>query len=271
MKVYLCALAKNEHLYINEWAKHYLGIGFDKIFIFDNDDKGSPNIRDYIDKECLDKCRIINARGKHFKNIQGQFYTNFYNVEKDNFDWCLFCDIDEFLVGVKDIKAFLNQPQFRLYEQIRVKWKLYGDSGLITRDMNKGVMETFTEIAKYSLYRNLSGECNLKDQGKSFVKGQLKNVVFNSVHYADKNLRILTSCLPSGKPCHSGVAIEEDYSHEKVFLNHYMTKSLSEFVNQKMNRTDAVFDKRKLNIDYYWRINEKTKEKLDYLKSIGLE
>ena len=38
MKVYVCALAKNEHLYINEWVNHYVKLGVDKIFIFDNDD-----------------------------------------------------------------------------------------------------------------------------------------------------------------------------------------------------------------------------------------
>ena len=31
MQVVICAMAKNEHLYINEWVKHYLSIGFDKI------------------------------------------------------------------------------------------------------------------------------------------------------------------------------------------------------------------------------------------------
>ena len=270
MKVYLCALAKNEHLYINEWVNYYFRLGFDKIFIFDNDDKNSPNIKDYIDKDLLGMVRIINARGKHFKNIQGYYYTNFYNVEKDNFDYCLFCDIDEFLVGIDNIKKFLSKPCFGAYEQIRIKWKLYGDSDLIIRDMSKGVMETFTKPAKYSLHRNLIGECNLKDQGKSIVKGHLQGVIFDSVHYASRGNRILSECLPSGKLCQSGVGIVENYNNESVFINHYMTKSLSEFIQQKMNRTDAVFDKRTLDFNYYWRLNEKTQEKLDYIKDLGL-
>ena len=58
---------------------------------------------------------------------------------------------------------------------------------------------------------------------------------------------------------------------QKVFINHYMTKSLSEFVAQKMNRTDAVFDKRTLDFNYFWRINEKTQDKIDYLKDMGLD
>lgn len=76
--------------------------------------------------------------------------------------------------------------------------------------------------------------------------------------------------LPSGRVCNSGVEIKEDYSHEKVFLNHYMTKSLSEFVKQKVNRGDAVFANRKIDFWYYWRINKKTKAKERYLQDMGL-
>ena len=52
---------------------------------------------------------------------------------------------------------------------------------------------------------------------------------------------------------------------------HYMTKTLSEFVKQKLNRGDAVWENRAINLDYYWRINRKTQDKIDYLKNMGLE
>lgn len=54
-----------------------------------------------------------------------------------------------------------------------------------------------------------------------------------------------------------------------MFLNHYMTKSLSEFFKQKLNMTDAVFGDN-LGLNYFWRINKHTKAKEDYLKSVGL-
>lgn len=273
MRVVVCALAKNEHLYINEWVKHYLKLGFDKLFIFDNDDKESPHIKDYIDKNDLDKIRIINARGYHKNGMQGEFYTNFYNIECHNFDWCLFCDIDEFLVGVDNVKDFLSKPRFRYVQQIRVKWRLFGDNELIERDMNKSVMETFTKETYRTLSPDLQNEVKLYNQAKSFVHGGLTNVCFTSVHYAnnERTMRILPSILPSGRVCNSGVELKEDYSNETIFLNHYMTKSLSEFIKQKINRGDAVFGDRKINMNYYWRINTKTDEKIKYLKDLGLE
>lgn len=273
MKVYLCALAKNEHLYINEFVSHYIKLGVDKIFIFDNDDKQSPYIKDYIEEQYLPQVRIINARGLHKPKIQHEFYNNFYHVEKDNFDWCIFCDIDEFLVGVDNIKKFLSSPRFNIAQQIRIKWKLFGDDNLITRDTSKPLLGAFKKEVTETFSMDLQSPANLQIQGKSIIKGHLKDILIDSPHYAryGSRNRILISVLPSGKICNSTVAIKEDYSKETVFFHHYMTKSLSEFINQKMNRTDAVFGERILKLNYYWRINKKNKKKLEYLKNLGLE
>lgn len=273
MKVYLCCLAKNEHLYINEFVGHYFKLGVDKIFIFDNDDKDSPRIKDYIDSEYLPNIRIINARGVHRHHMQHEFYTNFYNIEKNNFDWCIFCDVDEFLMGVDNIKKFLSNKHFSYPSQIRIKWKLFGDDNIIKRDTTKPLLGAFKKEITSSLNLDLKTKGNLEIQGKSIVKGHLNNVMFDSPHYARySNVnRLLPSVLPSGKVCYSGIAIKEDYSKESVFFYHYMTKSLSEFVNQKMNRTDAVFGKRTLNVNYFWRINKPTKKKLEYLKGLGID
>jgi len=269
MRVVVCALAKNEHLYINEWIKHYIGLGVDTIYIYDNDELDSPYIKDYIDKDYLDKVVIKNIRGFKRDKLQHDIYTGFYNKYGKGFDWCIFCDIDEYLVGIKDVKEFLSKDCFKDVEQIRIRWKLYGDDNLVERDMTKGVQETFKKEVKKSLNRDLITKGNLEIQGKMIVKGGLEGVIIRSPHFASKHSRdnILKSVLPSGRPCNSKVAIEEDYSHENVFMNHYMTKTISEFVKQKMNRTDAVYGKRQLDLDYFWRINKKTKEKLDWLKA----
>ena len=273
MKVYVCAIAKNEHLYINEWVAHYVKLGVDKIYIYDNDDKGTPDIYKSIDRKYSKYLVFVNVRGQHFSNIQGTIYTQFYQMHKDMFDWCLFCDIDEFLTGVDNIKVFLNRPYIRNTYQVRVKWKLFGDDNLIERDMSKGVMETFKQEIKVAYTRDLKRQCDLPNQAKSIVKGHLSGIEFVSVHFAStsKYKQLLPSILPNGKVCKSGVALKESYDGIPIFLNHYMTKSLSEFVKQKLNRTDAVFGDRHLKLNYYWRINKKTKAKQKYLKDMGLE
>lgn len=272
MRVVLCCLAKNEHLYINDFVKWYVDLGFDTIYIYDNDELDSKPIRECIDENLMDHVVVKNIRGFRRDKLQHDIYTGFYAKYGKQFDWCLFCDVDEFLFGVDNIKDFLNNPKFNNFNQIRVKWKLFGDDDLIERDMSIPVYEAITHEIKETLNRNLVDKGNLESQGKSFVRGNLPNIIIRSPHFASNGYRdnTLKSCLPSGRVCNSYVAIKEDYSHESVFLNHYMTKTLSEFVNQKMNRTDAVFVDLQIKLDYYWRVNKKTPQKLEWLKERGL-
>lgn len=272
MEVVVCAMAKNEHRYINEWAEHYINLGVDKIYIYDNDDIDKPYIGNFISSKFLNKCVIKNIRGQQRPKLQHDIYTGFYIKYGKTFDWCLFCDIDEFLFGITDFHSWLMQPQFQNAKQIRVKWKLFGDDNLVQRDLNKKVVDSFHIEVTKTLNRNLIDKGNLEKQGKMLVRGGLENVIIRSPHFASINTRdnIIPSILPSGKPSFSKVVIEEDYSNENVYLHHYMTKTLSEFVEQKLKRTDAVFGNT-IALDYFWRINEKTEEKVVYLKNMGLE
>lgn len=253
MQVELCAIAKNEHDYINEWVKHYSKLGFDKITIYDNDNLDSEFIGNYIDKELLTKVNIINVRGIHKKFFQHECYNNFYKNNK--FDWCFFCDIDEYLFGIKNIKEFLSKECFKNYNQIRVKWMLFGDDDMITRDMSKGVYGSF----KKPIINN-----RLSNQSKAFIRGGL-NIKIHSCHFVNN----LSSCLPNGKQCQSNIIELNNYFDQSVYLFHYMTKTLSEFVKQKLNRGDAVWEDRAIDMGYYWQINKKTTTKIEYLKNMG--
>lgn len=269
MRVVICAIAKNEHLYINDWVKWHLNLCFDHIYIYDNDDPESSYIGNYINKKYADKVTIRNVRGLKRRYMQHDIYTGFYWKYKNTFDYCLFCDIDEFLNGVDNVKDWLSTMSAK---QIRIKWRLFGDDGLIERDMSKPVYEIFSHEITKSWSNDLQRKNNLERQAKFILKGGMGNVYINSCHFGSfGNIsEPMQSVLPSGKPCNSKVAIDENYSQETIYLNHYMTKSLSEFIKQKLNRNDAVFNQR-LRIDYYWRINKKTKAKINYLKNLGLD
>ena len=132
MRVWVCALAKNEHKYINEWVKHYIDMKVSHIVIYDNDDiDESKNIADFIDNRYKKYVEIINIRGYHEKNLQARIYTDFYNRYNKQFDWCCFFDIDEFLTGVSNIQLWLSDIKLFRAKQIRVKWRLFGDDEII--------------------------------------------------------------------------------------------------------------------------------------------
>lgn len=257
MQVVVCAIAKNEHKYINDWVKHYINLGFDTIFLYDNDDKDKPYIGNFIDKEYKDKVKIINIRGMKKQFLQHETYNMCYSANKNKVDWFLFVDIDEYLVGIDNIKVFLSQPKFSKYNQIRIKWRLFGDDNAIERDTNIPV--------KY-FFKNVIKDNRLSNQSKALVRGRLY-IHINSCHY----VKYLKSCLPSGNVCNNTAIDLKNYQGETIFINHYMTKTLSEFIEQKLGRGDAVWSNRSIDLDYFFRINAKTPEKEEYLKNLGLE
>lgn len=263
----VCAIAKNENRYINDWVNYYIGLGIDHIYLFDNNDKSTEYVGNYIDK--IDKVTVINVNNIHEQSFQLTCYNNFYERYNRQFKWAMFIDIDEFLTGVSDINAFLAQSKFAQYEMIRIKWKIFGDDNKLSRDLSIPVYKAIQkEIVDHKFSNN----------GKCIVRGGLVGVNVGSCHFAFRgtrcegmkaegpDLKPLVGCLPSGKPCNSRIAITEDYSAETVFLNHYMTKTLTEFISQKLGRGDAVFAKRQTTFDYYWKVNEKTEEKLKFIE-----
>lgn len=271
-RYWVCVIAKKEHLYINEFVKYYVDLGFGKIVIYDNDELSEKRIETFIDRKYHKYIKVISIRGLKEDRLQQKIYTKFYNENKYLFDWCLFCDVDEYLVGINKIEDMFDELDTSNIDQIRIKWRLFGDDNLIERDMSKTLIETFTQVKTKSLNRNLIDKGTLENQGKCMVKGGLQRVVFTSAHFCSYVLRnnIAMSSLPSGRSCNSKVVIKEDYSNETIYLNHYMTKSLKEFINQKLNRHD-LYDNNPLSFNYFWRINDKTQEKLDYIRSLGFK
>lgn len=256
--VVLCAIAKNENDYINEWVNHHLRLGIAHIFIYDNNDSTAEDVANRINNK--DKVTIIRYNDKHFQDMQTTVYTEFYQKYNFRFNWVGFLDVDEFLDGIDDVNIFFNQPKFKNFNQIRIKWKLFGDDGYIDRDRSIPVFEFF----KKPILGNIKS-----DESKCFIRGGMPEPLIHKTHYVinDKNI-MWKSCLPSGTPSLiRDWSIHEDYSKETVFINHYMTKTLAEFIEQKSGRGDVVHHDRILNLDYYWQINEKTEEKINWLKS----
>ena len=119
----ICTCAKNEANYILEWVNYHLKLGFDHIYIHNNDDDQT------ILKELLgdnNKVTLIDYSGK--KAFQVKMIENFYVTGK--FKWCAFIDCDEFITlnGFNNIKDYINKfPED--CQQICLNWLCYGSNG----------------------------------------------------------------------------------------------------------------------------------------------
>lgn len=273
MKICVCCIGRQENHYINEFINHYLSLGVDKIFIYDNNYDGEEHFEDVIPSELLnDKVDIINYR--NLSKCQLKSYQDCYDKHNQEYDWFLFIDCDEYLYmeGFVNIKDFLKQEKFKNYELIHINWMVYGDNNLVTYE-DKPLYERFKE-PRLPLDWKRNENVNIPENNliKSIVKGDLKGLKWQATPHTPHGL--FKCCGASGikTQCYS-YFLPFDFSY--AYFKHYTTKTIEEWINIKVKRgfPDGNKDFYKYNnpILEFFKVNEITKEKIEYVKNIGLD
>ena len=179
IKICLCAIAKQENNYIREFVNHYIKIGVDKIFIYDNNnikgEKFENLLSDYINSKLV---KIFNRRGKF--HSQFSIYQNCYQKNYKRYNWLIFYDIDEFifLKNYSNIKDFLNEKKFEKCKSIYLNWKIHTDNDLLYY-ANKSLHERFPKT-----YLN-----NNFCIGKTIIRGNIRKIRIRSTHRLDKKIQ----------------------------------------------------------------------------------
>ena len=255
-KVCLCTVGKLENLYVKEYISHYIKLGLDKIFIYDNNEEKGERFEDVI-KEYIERgfVEIINFRG--ILNPQLNAYQDCLNKNYNKYNFLLFYDMDEFIY-LKDfgnIKYFLNQKKFIKCQTIQLNMYFHGDNNLLNYD-NRALSQRFKKKIKRPVVAL-----------KSILKGNIK-IKIDCVHNINNNLK---SCNALGKINNKEkikiFTINPDYKF--YYIDHFCFKSTEEFVN-KLNRGSAFYgydNKIKLKkIDWYFGINELSLQKINYIE-----
>lgn len=138
-KTALVAIAKDEDRYIDEWIEYNLKIGFDDIFIYQNDWRYSGCCKD-------PRVHFLVADGYR---VQIDCYRKFIKEKHSEYGWAAFFDVDEFLYvnGGKPIGQTLKDFEDR--DAIAVSWRVFGDSGILSDNGSRGVLERFRHRGKF--------------------------------------------------------------------------------------------------------------------------
>ena len=140
----VCLLIKDETQYLREWADHYLEIGFEHIYIYDNGSKIPVRnaVKEWYSPEILSKITVIDF-AEHYEDLQTECYNHFLQNYGAQTRWVLFADSDEFLriVNGDDINSFLQTKED--YTVIHVDFIEYGADGQVNQE-DKPVQERFT-------------------------------------------------------------------------------------------------------------------------------
>lgn len=242
LKIALCAIAKNENLYIREWVEWYKNLGISKIFLYDNNaidgERFEDVISDYINNGYVE---VINVRGAEKGcvydttglNLQPKCYIECYEQKVNDFDWICFFDIDEFLAfkGNWNLFNFLNQSVFTDTNTILVPWTHYDDNDLYDYDI-RPVTRRFTRLSKHGFH----GVKSIVRTKKHIYEKTMENLIHcfklttGDIKFSDGNCVNYTNI-------HNWYTMS-DMQHNlcPVVLNHYKTKSISEYLVRHLNR-----------------------------------
>jgi len=201
MRVALVCIAKNEDKYIKEWVEYHLKLGFDDVFVYQNDWRLLENINN------LHKLELDG------KKQQKKAYNLFIEHYKSSYDWAAFFDVDEFLVlkKHKNIKDFISD--YSEYPSIGVNWVFFGNNGHTKVDGDYSVVKRFTK-------RQSTVDTHIK----SIVKLN-KGVLFNEVHHPN------TFWVNTNQEKHKS-SFTKVGNDEVAQLNHYFCKTEEEFIEK---------------------------------------
>lgn len=272
MNVYICAILKLENHYIREWVEYYKSLGFDKVILYDNNDVDGETLYDVIGDFIDDGYVIVNNYRGIGSHINGRFtqdvcYFDCYKTYSNECDWIAFFDIDEFLVlhTCDNIHDFLSQSLFDNFQSIKINWLMFDDNDIVESNGNYNLVNRFTRF------------CDVKNDNTTQVKSIIRTKQdIRAINCHGKTLPELNFCNVDGiktdyKPNkRSGENILND-SYVNAQLNHYRLKTIQEFIDIRIKRGDMAGDaaKHKTTIDYFFMFNNKTEDKILFLKNRG--
>lgn len=267
MDCVICAIAKLENRYIDEWISYHIELGFSHIYIYDNNDCDGENINDVIaNKTYSNKVTVFDIRGK--RQMQKLVYQDFY--EKGIFDWCAFIDIDEFITfsnssSVHNIEEYLSTKSD--WNAIHVNWLCYGDCG--KKRMTKApVISRFkrpkTPISFFYSYYDIPENEHIKSIIK---KGLPLNWTIDSESFQSNPhtpFGLTNICNPVGMKLENKPFAKINY--DILFIRHYTTKTIEEYLD-KVRRQCADCDNNHFySFTKFFRINKPSIRKLIWIK-----
>lgn len=263
MKVCICAIAKEENVYLREWVEWHKNIGISKIFLYDNNDEDGERfedvINDYVESGFV---QIISClRGINYGNRQMFAYNDFYKSEESlEYDWVAFIDIDEYInTNGIHINTVLSKDLYKNFDVIKLYWKYFGDNNIVRVNNTYSVRERF-ETAKSEVKKISKSIVRLnKNIGLILVHNPYDEVPTCDEH-GRKVPHICGEMLPGVKP-----------TADIIWIDHFRYKTIEEFVKKMTRGVPRIGVSEYLTLDDFFKFNEKTPEKIEYLKSIGIE
>jgi Glycosyl transferase family 2 len=246
-KAAICAVARNEEAYIDEWVDYYFAIGFDIAYIVDNADGRKAALRPWYD----DKVAHNGTQNKQLIHIPGAKRPRqreaYQMCAKELVKlpvppkWVAFFDIDEYLV-LKNKKHTCVTDMLQEHLKagaLSINWRFFGSSG-------HPVYQPLP-VTKRFQYRFEDDFSNQEYPVSTVGLLRPNDLVKSIVHLPDLDLSKKMFRHPhvaflKGNHTHrntAGQVVKKYTNHHRnvdvAVLHHYASKSLAEFRFRKEN------------------------------------
>ena len=218
----IVCIAKHEKQYIQEFVKYHLNLGFDKIYLYDNEDVSTYS---ELFEGLKEQVIVTHLPGRsyaivpQFEAIQ-QFVWKF--MDSPEITHVAHIDIDEFIVlkkhrNIKDfIKDYISDGENNIMcGGIGMNWRYFGSSNNNT-DSSVPLTERFTKC---------------QERGNMHIKTIFNKTVYGC-HNNPHNICVLDGRYPIKAT--NGVVIDgpfnENIDLSVIQLNHYKCKTWEEFI-----------------------------------------
>ena len=240
-KFMVCAMIKDEDLYIDEWLEYHQYLGFDYVSIFDNADNASNYIAD-LPGRYPNFVTVVHSPGlKHQLKVYDACVRTFQSSSM----WAAFIDVDEFIVLRKhsDIKSFVTEVS--------------PTGGAIAFNREHFTSHHNRDYTPYPvLSRFLTRKIKVDERVKTIA--YVPHVSKCRGHHCTL-LANVTTVDPQGKEIATYKNFNKRGSATIAGVNHYFTKSYEEF---KLKRYRGFGTHSELN-SWYTR-DQKGQERIDW-------
>ena len=149
-KIALVTMAKDEDMYLQEWIDYHLKLGFDDIFIYQNNWRFNvqvPDDRVHFLEWDIDTPNALSDEPWRTNRI-AMCYNNFGKTYYNEFEWAAFIDVDGYLVlkQTNDVKDFIAKFDDVPQRQVVINLAQFGDNGHTEfHSDNASLLERFTK------------------------------------------------------------------------------------------------------------------------------
>lgn len=260
MNTCILTVIKNEHLYLDYWLSYHLAQGIGHIYVIE--DIGSDSHKeisdrypstvtlwkaeDVLSQQAVERREKIISAGYSLQNTI--FIQALFKLQKEtDYDWCFCLDSDEFIT-FQDGYDISVVEEFGGYDAFILQWQNFNANGHIyTPDYSiTPITEVYTEKCDdlksdmVSIFHRCKSCRNLRTWKKS---------LYRSVHMPDKE---------NSKWCKTDFTQDENPCYDKVYIRHYITKSLEEYI-YKLTKRGMFHPKHRKIEDFFETYNPSMK------------